>query len=140
MTGLVVVDTSFWIDFERRSAPPNEAAWLEEQLQEGSVVMSQFVWLELVVGMRSSAERQVLADLRAVCRWAPLNETDGDEAERIESVLRPKGVHLPASDLLLFATANKLNARILHHDRDFKRATAVREFAHLEIGWSRLGS
>lgn len=97
-------------------------------MREERAVMSQLVWLELVVGLRSPAEQVFLAEVRSVCRWEPLSESDGIEAERLAVVLRKKGVVLPASDLLILTVAHRLGARLLHHDGDFTRALKLPEF------------
>ena len=97
-------------------------------MREERAVMSQLVWLELVVGLRSPAEQIFLAEVRSVCRWEPLSESDGIEAERLAALLRKKGVVLPASDLLILTVAHRLGAHLLHHDEDFTRALKLPEF------------
>lgn len=97
-------------------------------MREGRGVMSQLVWLELVVGLRSPEEQVFLAEVRSVCRWEPLSESDGIEAERLATLLRKKGVVLPASDLLILTVAHRLGALLLHHDEDFTRALKLPEF------------
>ncbi len=124
----LVVDTSFWINFSRRRLPAAEALQIEDALREERAVMSQLVWLELVVGLRSPAEQRFLQEVRSVCRWEPLSEADGSEAEKLATVLRMKGVVLAASDLLILTVAWRLGVPLLHHDEDFTRALRLPEF------------
>lgn len=84
----LVVDTSFWINFSRRRLPAGEALRIEDAMREERAVMCQLVWLELTVGLRSPAEQAFLQEVRSVCRWEPLSEPDGLEAERLAAVLR----------------------------------------------------
>ena len=134
MSGLVVVDSSFWIDFSRRDVTEAEAILVEDAMGNERAVMPQLVWLELVVGFRSPAEREFLRDIRSVCRWEPLTEADGAAAEEIATTLRSKGGFLAASDLLILAVAHRLGAKLLHHDQDFTRALKRPDFAALRVG------
>lgn len=134
MSGLVVVDSSFWIDFSRRAVSEPEARLVEDAMSEERTVMLQFVWLELVVSFRSPTERNFLQDIRGVSRWEPLSETDGAEAERIAGLLSAKGGFLAASDLLVLSAARRLGAKLLHHDEDFTRVLKMADFASLRIG------
>ena len=102
-------------------------------MREERAVMSQLVWLELVVGLRRPAEQVFLEEVRSVCRWEPLAEPDGIEAERLATVLRKKGVVLAASDLLILTVAWRLGVPLLHHDEDFTRALKLPEFARQRV-------
>lgn len=133
MSGLVVVDSSFWINFSRRAVSQTEALLVEDAMREERAVMLQWVWLELFVGLRSPAERNFLQDIRSVCRWEPLTEADGIAAEPIAATLRTKGGFLAASDLLILSTARRLDAKLLHHDEDFSRVLKLSEFSSLRI-------
>lgn len=102
-------------------------------MREERVIMPQLVWLELTVGLRSPAEQRFLREVRSVCRWEPLSESDGVEAEKLAEGLRKQGVVLAASDLLILTVARRLGAVILHHDEDFTRALKLPEFARLRV-------
>ena len=131
MSGLVVVDSSFWIDFSRRAVPEPEALLVEDAMRGERAVMLQIVWLELVVSFRSLAERNFLQDIRGVCRWEPYSEAEGTAAEQIAANLRTKGGFLGASDLLVLTATRRLNAKLLHHDEDFTRALKLPDFASM---------
>ena len=124
----LVVDTSFWIDFARRRLPAAEALLIEDAMREERAVMSQLVWLELAIGLRSPAEQNFLREVSSVCCWEPLSEPDGAEAEKLAAVLRKQGVVLAVSDLLILTVAWRLGVPLLHHDEDFIRALRLPEF------------
>jgi predicted nucleic acid-binding protein len=124
-----VVDTSLWIDAWRGDLDETERHLVAELWRHGGGVLPQVVWLELFVGMRSPDERSRLLDLRAVCQWEPLSESDGLAAERLATVLQRKGIVLPATDLLVLTVAHRLGLPLLHHDEDFTRALKLPEFA-----------
>ena len=129
-----VVDTSFWIDYLRGKVTALERERVERLWRQGEVVLHQFVWLELVVGFRSPKEQRVLQDFRAISRWEALLPEDGASAERFAGLLRGRGRTIGASDLLIMAAADRLGAKVVHHDDDFSQAFAQPELAHLRFG------
>jgi predicted nucleic acid-binding protein len=129
----VVVDTSLWVNFSRRRLADAEALLLEDAMRDVRAVMPQLVWLELWVGMRSPAEQALFREVRSVCLWEPLSESDGFEAEKLAVQLHKKGFVLPASDLLILTVARRLDAQLLHHDEDFTRVLKLPEFARQRV-------
>lgn len=128
-----VVDTSFWIDYSRGKVTAAERETVERLWRCGGAVLHQFVWLELVVGFRSPKEQRTLRDLRIISRWEPLQAEDAARAEVFAGTLRQKGLCLTASDLLIMAAADRLGAKIIHHDGDFTSAFAWPGFRHLQM-------
>ncbi len=126
-----VVDTSLWIDAWRGDVTGAEKQQLDGLFRQHAAILPQIVWLELQVGLRSPQEREYLLDVRSVCYWEPLTESDGLEAERLATLLRGKGVVLPVTDLLILTAARRLGAVLLHHDEDFTRALKLPDFARL---------
>lgn len=124
-----VVDTSLWIDAWRGDVTEEEKRRIGDLWRHAHVVLPQWVWLELQVGLRSTAEREYLQDLRAVSHWEPLTEADGIEAERLAALLRHKGLTLPAGDLLILTVAHRMELPLLHHDDDFRRVLKLPDFA-----------
>jgi len=128
---LVVIDTSFWIDYGRGAVTAAEREWVESLWRQGGAVLYQFVWLELVVGHRSPSEQKTLRAYRQICRWELITVEDATNAERFACQLRNRGHTMSASDLLILAAADRLGAKLIHHDRDFTLALKQPAFAHL---------
>jgi predicted nucleic acid-binding protein len=126
-----VIDTSFWIDYGRGALAAAERERVEHFLRFGSAILCQLVWLELIVGYRSPTEQRMLRDYRATAQWEPLRAEDGMKSEGFAAILRGRGCHLGASDLLILAAADRLGAKLIHHDRDFVPVLALPQFAHL---------
>lgn len=127
----VVIDTSFWIDYNRGTVSAGERIRVEQLWRQGRAILYQFVWLELVVGYRSPAEQETIRTFREVSRWEPITADDGAKAEVLAQGLRTRGVTISASDLLILAAADRLGAQVAHHDRDFERALKSPGLGHL---------
>jgi predicted nucleic acid-binding protein len=128
---LAVIDTSFWIDYGRGEVSAAERESVERLWRQGGAVLYQFVWLELVVGHRSPNEQKTLRAYRQICRWEPIAVEDATNAERFAGQLRNRGHTMSASDLLILAAADRLGAKLIHHDSDFAGAFKHPAFARL---------
>jgi predicted nucleic acid-binding protein len=115
----VVVDTSSWIDYGRGRLTSDERKAIETAWRNADCILYQWVWLELVVGFRSPAERRALDDYRAISKWEPLNAADATRAEQLADGLRDRGRNVGAADLLIVAAAERLGAQLMHRDSDF---------------------
>ena len=130
---MTVVDSSAWIGFSRGALDAATHRHLTLTLRAGDAVLSQFVWLELTVGLRSPAERRLARYIRESASWEPLTEDDGQRAESLAARLREKGRFLSAPDLLVFTVAQRLGAKLLHCDSDFDRVLELPEFAPMRL-------
>jgi predicted nucleic acid-binding protein len=104
----VIIDTSVWIEHERRGVPE-----LANLLASGLAVMHWAVYGELAVGQIKERER-FLADLRMLdfCEEASIEETI-----RVVERDRLYGKGLSLVDCLLIASAKKAEARIFSLDK-----------------------
>ena len=128
-----VIDTSFWIDYGRGDVTASERERVERLWRQGDAILYQFVWLELVAAFRSPKEQRVLREYRTISQWEPMIPEDGVKAERFADLLRGKGHTIGASDLLIMAAADRLGAKLIHHDDDFALAFKQPEFTHLGV-------
>lgn len=104
----VIIDTSIWIEHERRGVPE-----LPNLLASGLAILHWAVYGELAVGQIKNRER-FLADLRLLdfCEEASIEET----IQFIENE-RMHGKGLSLVDCLLIVSAKKTGARIFSLDK-----------------------
>jgi len=122
---MILVDTSVWSLAIRRqdkalSAEENEIKQeLAELIKEGRAQLIGPVRQELLSGIRTDAQYEVLrADLRAFDH-PELTVEDYEEAARTSDRCRAKGLMGSAVDFLICAVAMRRNWQILTSDRDF---------------------
>ena len=114
----VLVDTCVWIEYFRTTSPISEG--LKNLIRSGLAVTIGLVVLELLQGIKKPADRELIKEtilalplLEATLEcWVLAGETG--------YALRKKGVTLPATDLLLAATAKKNSCSIFTTDAHFK--------------------
>ena len=119
MKKVVLADTCIWIEYFRtRSALSEE---LKRLIQEGSIVTTGIVILELLHGAKSAKSKDLIKDTLLAL---PFLETTRDSwllAGEIGHTLRRKGITLPATDLLMAAIAKSNRCEVFTTDGHFKK-------------------
>jgi predicted nucleic acid-binding protein len=114
------VDTSAWIEFLRPSGSRTIQGNLQSLIQAGAVAITEWVILEVMVGIRASETvPEVLSRLAHVHRLA-FQEDHWAQAWDLAARLRKKGVTPSASDCLIATIAIASGATLIHCDTDFE--------------------
>ncbi len=114
---MIVVDSSIWIDAQRRPAGKT-AATLKGLLDADVVALALPVRLELLAGV-SRRDRAALArGLSALPLLRPTNDT-WDLVERWVAKAADKGLRLGLADWLVTALADEIGALVWSLDEDF---------------------
>lgn len=125
---MTLVDSSVWIEFFRgRDASVRRR--LDQLLENDQVVLSAFVRLELLAGVRSTEVPKMQRLLDAL----PALPVDNSQFSWCEDRLkegRARGVRFGTLDLLIAAQASLSDCGLWSLDADFKRMAT--------LGWVRL--
>ncbi len=113
---LCIVDTSVFVDFFRGTEIPI----FEKLVLENRILLSPFVKIELLVGVRKIEEGKLRHVLDGLIELVP-DYNLFSAAEVILAKMRGKGVSLGTVDLLIAAQANLGNFPLLSHDKVFKK-------------------
>jgi predicted nucleic acid-binding protein len=120
---VILADSSAWIEYLRatRSDVDRRLDGLIAADEE-SLVTTEVVHLELLAGAQSDAEALQLRRLLVRYELVPLEGLpDYEEAAAIYRTCRRQGETIRTRfDCLIAAVAIRVNAEILHHDRDFE--------------------
>ena len=112
---VVLVDTSVFIDFFRGKKPPT----FEELLLNDQIILSNFVRLELLQGVRKSEADQLKYVLEGIQNQVFQIEAF-ETAESILERIRGTGMTVGIVDLLIAAEANIYQCPIYSHDKVFE--------------------
>jgi predicted nucleic acid-binding protein len=132
----VLVDTSIWSLALRRDAPRGSAEELElvELIREDRVVMLGPVRQELLSGVRSPQQFELLRSRLRAFPDLILGPGDYEEAARCFNRCRAKGIQGSNTDFLLCAVALSRELAIFTTDKDF---LAFRKVLHMKLHASR---
>ena len=116
---MILVDTSSWIHLLRPDGDAVVRARVEHALRDGAACWCPIVRLELWNGASGDRDQKVLRDFERVLPELAIDEAVWDEACSIARRARAKGVTVPATDILVFACANRHGAALETSDSDF---------------------
>lgn len=119
--GLILVDSSVWIDYYHPKGPEPLKRRLQEELAQGTVATMGLIAVEVLQGAPST---HVLATLREDFlgfHWLNVTQDIWLEAARLGATLRQEGTSIPTTDIVIAATALHYHARLWHRDEDFTR-------------------
>lgn len=128
---MILVDTSVWIAFLRKGSNSSWKATLARAIADDEVVTVEPILAELLYGVRSERERQVVLDIASAVRSIPLARAHWIAAGDLGRRWRGKGRTLSLVDALLAAAAAAEGLALWTLDGDFEplfEAAEVRRF------------
>lgn len=116
---MVVIDTSVWIFALRRNFLPLVKERVGQALIESDVAINGIIELELLGGVRNDKEYGRLKDRLDGLHYIEMEKRLWDAASRMAYDLKGKGANIPATDVLIAASAIDNDAVLLHADVHF---------------------
>ncbi len=127
MKGMVLVDSSAWIEASRAGGDSKTKAHLENLIHTGHTAMCEPVWLELYQGARGKREELQLEHWRSLSVWVDFDAACWKEAAKNGRLCQRAGVNVPFGDLLVDACARRYQIGLLERDRHFAMIAKVLE-------------
>ena len=116
---MIVVDSSAFIAYYRPGGNPEASSAVAEAISEDEVAVNGLIQVEIVSYAASVAARdRLISDFKAF-HWLDLNRADFALAQDLGFRLRQAGVTIPATDLIIAASALNSDTRLYHRDRHF---------------------
>ncbi|MDA8104883.1 MAG: PIN domain nuclease [Nitrospiraceae bacterium] len=116
---MVIIDTSVWIFALRRNFLPLVKERVGQALIESDVAINGIIELELLGGVRNDKEYGRLKDRLDGLHYIEMEKRLWDAASRMAYDLNGKGANIPATDILIAASAIDNDAVLLHADAHF---------------------
>ena len=116
---MILVDSSAWIEFYRPSGDQRVASTVAKVIEEDMVCTNGIIQAEIVSSAPDRKSCELLAaDFRAF-HWLKFGHNDFDLASKMGFDLRRGGVTVPATDLIIAASAIHADATVYHLDSHF---------------------
>ena len=131
LTRPALVDTAVWT-WSRDRRFPQLAEWFNAEVRAGRVLVCDLVVLELVRLAPNEQRARELATRLGAFEALPMPGALWSRAREVQLLMAAAGDHrrVPPADLLIAATAELANARLVHYDRDYDRIAAVTAQQH----------
>lgn len=115
----VLIDTSAWIEALRRDGNAEVRNRVRHALRTGEAATCSMIMLELWNGARGEYERSQLRRFGDSLTFLSIDDAVWRSSWELATTCRAKGLTIPATDLLIIATALFHRAQIIHLDRHF---------------------
>lgn len=115
----VLVDTSVWIAFFRKSEPCYSTVL--RLLSQDRVCSAGIIVAELMQGAKSGKELSVLKDFIHTFEFLPESPSVWEKSGELSYRLRRKGITIGLADCFIAITARESNVRIYTLDTHFER-------------------
>ncbi len=126
---MIVADSSALIEYYRRGGSPAVQEAVAAAITADALAFNGIVFVEVVGFAADERERRaLLASFGAFHRLA-LEDGDFDLAARIAFDFRRRGRTVPATDLIIAASAIRAQAELLHVDDHFDEIASVSALA-----------
>jgi len=125
MTTGVLVDTSAWIDFFRRTEG-EVGDTVADLVEQDQAVMTGPILAELLRGVRSAKEGGELRVLLEALPYVEVKRPDWQAAGESLRELRSRGLTLALTDAVIAAVASRNGLPILTLDKDFEHLSVTR--------------
>ena len=121
-----LIDTSSWIEALRERGDPNTRQRVGLLLREGEAAWCDLVRLELWNGVRGGPEKRMLEALERDVILLPTTPAVWAAACTLAQRARARGLTVPATDLLIAATAATHGVELEHQDQHLTELQALR--------------
>jgi predicted nucleic acid-binding protein len=117
----ILVDSSIWIDYYRPQGSTRLKSRLQTELERGTVATIGLIAVEVLQGAPSEQVWDTLHEDFLGLHWLETTQALWLEAARLGARLRRQGLSLPATDVVIAATALQHRCSLWHRDEDFTR-------------------
>ena len=122
---MVIADSSIWIEYFRSKVSPVQSV-LRNLLERDEVVMTGVVLAEVLRGMRSDREYELLAGLMGELPYVEATKETWMKCGNIARQLRADGLTVHIADVLIATLAIEGGHEVYTQDSDFDRISGVR--------------
>ncbi len=120
----ILIDTSCWIEYFGREGDSDVRAAVQAAVGGNHAAICGMIAAEFLAYVRPDV-RVLIDESFAGLRWMSIGRSTYDRAVGLGRSLRDGGLTVPASDLVIAATAMEHDATLLHVDRNFDRIAEV---------------
>ena len=124
-TGLVLIDTSAWIEFFRSQGDLAMRERIISLVRDGKAAWCEIIRLELWNGASGQKELHQLQQMESSATLLPITSEVWSLADQLARSARLKAKTIPTSDLLISACSRHYGVDLLHKDRHFEQLKAL---------------
>ncbi|HUP42671.1 MAG TPA: PIN domain-containing protein [Thermoanaerobaculia bacterium] len=131
---MILLDTSALIEYYRPSGDAAVRSTVAEAIAADLAAVNGIIQVEMLAFASGEEERRLLEDDFEAFHHLDLSRKQFDRACELGFALRRRGVTVPATDLIIAASAILSQAEILHVDGHFDRIAEISDLRSRHLG------
>ena len=125
-----LIDISAWIEYYRKDGNKDYKAFISDAIRNNDAAINGIIQLEILVFTKTQSEyNDILSDFSAFHNLE-LDNSVFQKASEIGFDLRRKGITIPASDLIIAASAIITDSKLIYFDKHY---TFIAEYYPLKL-------
>lgn len=117
---MILIDSSAWIEFYRKDGLTEIKKAVKNAIKEDKAAINGIIHVEILAFTATEEDYENLTSDFSSFHWFNLEKHEFKLAANIGKELREKEITIPATDLIIVASAQTSNASLLHYDRHFE--------------------
>ncbi len=114
-----LIDSSAWIEYYRKVGNREYKSCISDAIQNNTAAVNGIIYLEILVSTKTQSEYDdILSDFSAL-HHLELDDRVFQKASKIGFDLRRKGITIPATDLIIAASAIVADVELIHFDSHY---------------------
>lgn len=124
MNERILIDTSVWIEYFKNN--DEFVNLIENAFESMSVCITGPVICELLQGVKSTKEYQMLSSCIDAIPFIDVNKNDWVKAGEISHSLKKQGITIPMADIIIGAVCLNNGFKILTQDKHFQNIPGIK--------------
>lgn len=128
-----LIDSSCWVEYYRPDGNPQIQNAVENAIESDEAATCGMIRIEILSYISRKNEYDAVSQDFSGMHDLRITHREYDTAVEIGRILRAKGASVPATDLLIAATAINHHAELLHCDKHFLIIGKYSELTHQSV-------
>ena len=116
---MILIDSSAWIEYYHPRGHPVVQENVASAIESDEAAVNGIIQVEIVGFVAKEKQRETLLADFGSYHWLEIDRAVFDDATELGATLRGHGITVPATDLIVAATAIRARAALYHVDSHF---------------------
>lgn len=130
---MILIDSSAWIEYYRKNGSAEIKKAVISAIKKDKAAINGIIQVEILAYASTAKDYQDLSSDFSSFHWFDLGKDEFKLAAGTGKILSDKGMTVPATDLIIAASAQTADAALLHCDRHFEIIASYVNFTTISL-------
>jgi predicted nucleic acid-binding protein len=131
---MILIDSSAWIEYYHPRGQSVVQEAVASAIESDEAAVNGIIYVEIVGFVANEEQRKTLLADFGSYHWLEIHRAVFDDATEIGATLRGHGITVPATDLIIAATAIRAGATLYHVDSHFDQLAQHSDLVSVNLG------